>query len=556
MEVIRKHAVKNALDFGKADKKAVLGKVLAESPELREKIGEILPLIEQIVAEVNALPKEQLAKEVEQFEYIEKKEKKAGLPELENPKNVVLRFAPNPSGPLHLGHSRAAILNDEYAKMYNGKLVLRVEDTDPSRVDPQAYKMIEEDLEWLGVESHETVIQSERLDIYYEHCEKLIEMGNAYVCACSAEAFQKLRVEGEACKCRTNEIQDNLEKYKKMFTDYKEGEAVVRLKTDLTLKDPSMRDFPVMRVSEHPHPRAKDKRVYPLMNFAVTIDDHFNGLTHVLRGKDHIPNIRKQRFIYDYFAWTPPEYIHYGRLKVEELALSTSKTKEGIEKGEYTGWDDVKLGTIRSMAKRGIQPGAIRRAMIDVGTKRSDIKFSWKNLYAYNRELIERDADRYFFVDDPKELRVTGAPEIEVQAPLHPDFKERGNRNLGKIKEKETVKFYLPSSDFELLKKGEFLRLMEAYNVEITDKKENKALAKFASRELEEARKKKAKLIHWTLADNNVKVKVISPDGVISGYGEPDLKNVKVGDIIQFERFGFVRLDNKNDELVFYFAHK
>ena len=167
MEVIRKHAIKNALDFGKADKKAVLGKVLAESPELRDKVGEILPLIEQIVAEVNAMPKEQLEKDVKQFEYIAKKEKKVGLPELENPGDVVLRFAPNPSGPLHLGHARAAVLNDEYAKQYKGKLVLRMEDTDPSRVDPDAYKMIEEDLEWLGVVSHELVIQSERLEIYY-----------------------------------------------------------------------------------------------------------------------------------------------------------------------------------------------------------------------------------------------------------------------------------------------------------------------------------------------------------------------------------------------------
>ena len=557
MEVIRKHAIKNALDFGKADKNAVLGKVLAESPELRGKVSEILPLIEQIVAEVNAAPKEQLEKDAKQFEYIAKKEKKVGLPELENPENVVLRFAPNPSGPLHLGHARAAILNDEYAKKYKGKLVLRIEDTDPSRVDPDAYPMIEEDLEWLGVVSHEKIIQSERLEIYYEHCEKLIESGHAYVCTCSAEAFQKLRVKGEACPCRINETQDSLEKYKKMFSKFKGGEAVVRLKTDLELKDPSMRDFPLMRISEHPHPKALGKRVYPLMNFAVTIDDHFNGLTHVLRGKDHIPNIKKQRFIYDYLGWTPPEYIHYGRLKVEELALSTSKTKEGIEKGEYTGWDDAKLGTIRAMAKRGIQPEAIRKAMIDVGTKPSDIKLSWKNLYAYNRELIERDANRYFFVDGPRELTVTGAPGMEPRAPLHPDFKDKGTRNLGKITQDETTKFYISDSDLAAIKNGEFLRLMEAFNIEIVDKKETKADATFVSKELEEARKKKAKLVHWTLAKNSIKVKIISQEGIIEGYGEPDLKNLKVNDIIQFERFGFVRLDEiKDDEMIFYFSHK
>ncbi|MEE8403682.1 MAG: glutamate--tRNA ligase, partial [Candidatus Hydrothermarchaeaceae archaeon] len=398
MDVIRKHAVKNAVDFGKADKKAVLGKVLAESPELRDRVREILPLIEKIVAEVNAVSMEQLGVEVKKFEFAKKKEKRTGLLELKNTENVVLRFAPNPSGPLHLGHSRAAVLNDEYAKRYKGKLILRIEDTDPSRVDPDAYDMIDEDLEWLGVTCHEKVIQSERLGIYYGYCEKLVERGNAYVCTCESVTFRKLRIDGIACACRKNSAQENIEKYKKMFTDYREGEAVVRLKTDLGLKDPSLRDFPLMRISEHPHPRAKGRRVYPLMNFAVTVDDHLTGLTHVLRGKDHIPNIKKQGFIYDYFGWTPPEYIHYGRVKIEELALSTSKTKEGIEKGEYSGWDDVRLGTLRAMAKRGIRPEAIRKAMIEVGTKRSDIRFSWKNLYAYNRELIERDANRYFFV--------------------------------------------------------------------------------------------------------------------------------------------------------------
>lgn len=556
MEIIRKHAIKNALDFGKANKKAVLGKVLAESPEFRKKVGEILPLIEKVVEEVNAAPREQLEEEIKRFKFLEKKKKRVGLPELKNHEHIVLRFAPNPSGPLHLGHSRAAVLNDEYARQYGGKLILRIEDTDPSRVDPDAYQMIEEDLQWLGVKVHEKIVQSERLDIYYDYCEKLLEMGNAYVCICNPEAFQKYRSEKIACPCRKNSIEENLERYKKMFTSYRAGEAVVRLKTDICMKDPSMRDFPLMRISEHSHPKIEGRRVYPLMNFAVTVDDHLMGLTHVLRGKDHISNTKKQGFIYDYFGWTQPEYIHYGRLKIEELALSTSKTKEGIEKGEYSGWDDVMLGTLRAMAKRGIQPGAVRKVMLDVGVKRSDIRLSWKNLYAYNKELIERAANRYFFVDSPMELTVTGCDDMEFFAPLHPDFKERGNRNLGKISKNETAKFYISSQDFKDLKPGEFIRLMSACNIEVTSKTGTQAEGRFLSGGLDEARRVKARLIHWTLPKNSVKVKVISPEGLMHGYGEPDLKNLKVGEIIQFERFGFLRLDARNDEMIFYFAHK
>ncbi len=554
MEVIRKYAVKNAIDFGKAETKAVLGKVLADSPELRGRVAELIPLIEKIVEEVNDASKGELEGEIKKYEFIKKKERRTGLSELKNTENVVLRFAPNPSGPLHLGHSRAAVLNDEYAKRYDGKLILRIEDTDPARVDPDAYDMIEEDLKWLGVKFHEKEIQSDRLDIYYDYCKKLLEMGNAYVCICNPNAFQQHRVEKAECSCRKNKSKENLAKYERMFAEYREGAAVVRLKTGMELKDPSMRDFPLMRISEHPHPRVKERRVYPLMNFSVAIDDHLSGMTHVLRGKDHIPNIKKQGLIYDCFGWAPPEYIHYGRLKIEELALSTSKTKEGIEKGEYSGWDDVKLGTLRAMKRRGIQPAAIRKAMIDVGTKRSDIKFSWKNLYAYNRDLIERDAKRYFFIDDPKELMVAGTLEFEITAPLHPDS-DLGIRKLGRTSQGET-KFYISGSDFEIMEPGKLIRLMEALNIELTDKKEATADAKFVSRDLEDARQKKAKLVHWVLGENLVKVRVISPDGTIQGFGEPDLMNVKVGEIIQFERFGFVKLDKKNDEMVFYFTHK
>jgi glutamyl-tRNA synthetase len=555
-EVIYKHALKNALVYGRARPKAVLGKVLAELPELREKASEVLSLVEEVVGEVNSLPVEKQKEEIARFEFIEKKEEKKALPELPKAEKVVLRFAPNPSGPLHLGHTRAAVLNDEYAKRYGGRLILRFEDTDPSRVDPLAYRMIEEDLQWLGVRIHETIVQSERLDIYYEYARKLIEMGKAYVCTCDPKEFQKLRMAKRACGCREARVEENLERYEKMFTEYREGEAVVRLKTSLDLPDPSMREFPILRISEHPHPRAAGRRVYPLMNFSVTIDDHLMGLTHVLRGKDHIANTEKQKFIYKYLGWTPPEFIHYGRLKIEGLALSTSGIRRGIAEGGYSGWDDVRLGTLRAMRKRGIRPEAIRRAMIDVGVKRADISFSWKNLYAHNKDLVEEEANRYFFVEDPKEIVVEDCTSREISAPLHPDFPERGKRGMVIRTKNGRAKLYISSSDFKILKEGEFTRLMEAFNVEILRKEEATVISKFRSDELEEARKRKARLIHWVPAEDNMSVSVIAPGGTIVGLGEPDLRNVEVDEVIQFERFGFVRVDEVNEEIVVYFAHK
>ncbi len=555
-EVIYKHALKNALDYGRADSRAVLGKVLAELPELRKKVNEILPAVEEIVREVNSLPREKLGEEIEKYEFIEKKEKRTELPELANAENIVLRFAPNPSGPLHFGHCRAAILNDEYAKKYNGKFILRLEDTDPARVDRKAYDMILHDLEWLDVDIDEVLIQSDRLDIYYEYARKLIEIGTAYVCTCAQEQFQKLRNSGISCECRKNSIAANLDRFEKMFAEYSEGGAVVRLKTDLGLPDPAMRDFVVLRITDEPHPRVKGRRVYPLYNFSVAVDDHLMNVTHVLRGKDHIINTRKQEFIYDYFGWKKPGFIHYGLLKIEGLELSTSLTAKGIKEGEFSGWDDVRLGTLLAMKRRGIQPEAIRKAMLDVGIKDTDISFSWKNLYAYNRGLVEPRANRYFFVSSPRELLIENCIDKVVYAPLHPDFPDKGKRKLEIKAEKGKAWVYISRDDFETLKEGKIFRLMEAFNIEILKKEGNKATSKFHSEELEKARKIKARLIHW-VPKENIKVRVIAPEGMIEGFGEVNLKNSRAGDIVQFERFGFVRVDEagKNGRVV-YFAHK
>ncbi len=552
-EIIYKYAVKNAYDYGKADEKAVLGKIFAERKELRSRAKEIIPIVKEVVDEVNRLPKEKIEEEVKRFKYVAKKVEK-GLKDLPNAdKGVVMRFAPNPSGPLHIGHARAAILNDEYVKRYKGRLILRIEDTDPARILPEAYEMIEEDLAWLGVKYHEKVIQSDRLNIYYEYARKLIELGKAYVCTCEQEKFQKLKLAKKACECRGLSVEENLERFEKMFTEYREGEAVVRLKTDLAHKDPSVRDFVILRICETPHVRV-DARVYPLMNFSVAVDDHLLGVTHVLRGKDHIANTVKQRFIYRYFNWNEPIFIHYGIMKIEGLTLSTSKIREGIEKGIYSGWDDIRLGTLRALKRRGITPEAIRKAMIEIGIKESDINFSWKNLYAYNKEIIEPKANRYFFVFDPKEIIISGAETKTYKALLHPSFKDRGFRELKIVAENGTAKVYISADDFEKLEEGEFLRLMDAFNIIIEKKEKDKAYARYAGEDLKEAREKKAKLIQWVCV--GIETIVLSPEGEYRGLAEDNLKDVPVDSIVQFERFGFVRIDSKNEKIVAYYAHR
>jgi len=553
-EIIYKYALINAVKHkGKAMEKAVIGAVMSNEPQLRKKAQKVLEETKNIVERVNKLtPREQeeelkrLGIKVEEKRGAEKKKKE--LPPLPNIKEkVILRFAPNPSGPLHIGHARAAILNHEYAKKYNGKLILRMEDTDPRRVDPQAYKMIQEDLEWLGIKWDQLIIQSDRIPTYYDHAKRLLQEGGGYICTCKPERFKKLKDESKPCPCRNLPKEENLKRWEKM-QGMSEGEAVLRVKTDLKHRNPAIRDWVGLRIVEEAHPRTGRKyRIYPTMNFAVTIDDHLLGITHVLRGKDHITNTEKQKYLYNHFNWDPPTFIHYGRLHMDNIQLSTSKTRKGIQEGTYKGWDDPRLGTIRAIKRRGIQVQAIREAMIEIGAKIADSTLSWEKIYGLNRNIVDEIADRYFFVSDPIPFKIRNLPEdlkATIKRPLHPDHPERGYRQIpfnGRV--------YIQKED---LKGAELLRLVDAVNVKI----KNKDL-EYHSSSLKEARRHNARIIHWVPMEGSIPANVIMPSTkIIEGLVEPDAKKLKTDQLVQLERFGFARVDKTNKKIIFYYTHK
>ena len=185
-EAIRKYALQNACLFGgKANPKAVMGKVLAERPDLRSKAKEVSAAAEEVCREVEGMPFEDIQRAVEAIDpnllKRTKTERRNVLPDLPGAVEgkVVMRMALGPSGPLHIRHTRVALLNDEYVKRYKGKYIDRLEDTNPEKIDPEAYRMIPEDLAWLGVHVDETVVQSDRFEIYYDLARQLVDLGKA-----------------------------------------------------------------------------------------------------------------------------------------------------------------------------------------------------------------------------------------------------------------------------------------------------------------------------------------------------------------------------------------
>jgi len=550
-EIIRRYAVENALNYGKAQPKNVLGKVLAEDLNLRKKTHEVIPEVNKVVKEVNKLGKAALEREFATYGFQKKAEKKRGiladLPNVKGP--VVMRFAPNPSGPLHIGHARTAVLNDEYVKKYGGRLILRLEDTDPKRVEKDAYHMIGEDLKWLGVNIDEILTQSSRLAVYRDFAVRLIKQGNAYVCSCGQERFKKFKDSGKACPCRINPIEKNIELWNEM-QDGKVG-RVLNLKTDMTHKNPAMRDFPIMRVEHEHHPlTGRDWDLYPLMNFSIVVDDHLSGMTHVLRGKDHIVNTQRQLFIYDYFGWKPPEFIHNGLLNIEGVNLSTSVIKKGIDEGVYKNWSDVQLGTLRALKRRGIQPEAIRTVMKMIGIGDADVRFDWSALYAENKKIIDEKANRYFFVPNPEEIWVKGIPEEAdvIRVPLHPDYPKRGYRDIIFKRSDGTTKMFIPKKDAERLKKGSMIRLKNFCNIKIEEVRP--LMAKYVEG------KDLGVPIVQAVPEGNLGCEVIGPEKKTAGFCEMDCRNLDHDDIIQFERFGFCRVSRVDEtSLLCYFAH-
>jgi glutamyl-tRNA synthetase len=574
-ELIRKIALLNAIQHhGKAQEGPVIGKLLAERRELRAKVNEISDIVGEVVQDVNSLPLNKQRRIVEEKwpetlvkERVEEEKRLPPLPNVDRYAQVVTRFSPNPDCVLHLGSARAIILCYEYARLYKGRFFLRFEDTDPKLKRPVLglYNSVREDLAWLGCKPDEEFIQSDRIPIYYDYAEKLLTDGNAYVCTCQQQEFKERTLAEKPCKCRDLPLEEQLERWRRMLDGgYGEGEVVVRVKTDLNHPNPAVRDWPALRIidaEKYPHPRVGSKyHVWPLYNFACGIDDHLMGVTHIIRGKEHLTNKVRQEYMYRYLGWRYPDAIHYGRLKITGAFLSKSKIVQGIREGLFNGWDDPRLATFAALRRRGVTPEAIRRLIIDVGPKTSDVVLSWENLYAHNRKILDPIANRYFFVHSPIELTVRNIPEtFTAKIDLHPDYPERGVREYAVTPEGEEghARFWISREDVDASKVRNVIRLMELFNIRIENVDAYSAEAVFSSKSYRQARKVGAPLIHWIPIGAGMPCQVVMPDAAsVEGIAEKACEQLRPNDVVQFERFGFVRIDRVNTKLTAYFAHR
>lgn len=562
LEIIEKYTLQNAVKYEAVpQEKAVLGKIMGIAPHLRNRVPDVTEAIREIAGNLNKTTPEEWRRKLSDVapdlleEIFVKKEPEKGLKALPNAEKgkVVMRFAPNPNGPPTIGSSRGMIVNSEYVKKYDGKFILRFDDTDPDqkRPMPEAYGWYVDDFKWLDVVPDKIIYASDRFDIYYSIAEQLIEAGHAYVCFCDGETFKSLKDKKQACPHRDATPEENMKHWKKMLAgDYEEREAVLRIKTDIQHKDPALRDWGAFRIlkKDHPRPEIGDKYiVWPLLDFEGAIEDHLLQTTHIIRGKDLQDSGKRQKYIYDYLGWTYPVTLHWGRVRIEEFGkLSTSGIRRDIEAGIYTGWDDPRLPTVQAIRRRGIRPEALKKFMIEMGVGETDVSMSMESLYAENRKFVDPTAHRMFFVADPVELEIDGYNGGIVKAPLHP-----GQPEMREIKTGSTI--VVTKEDAAEFREATKLRLKDLGNVEITSVSPLKA--KYIDNSMDTTKKEKMKIIHWAPIDG-IRVTVLGPDGNRTGIGEKQITK-ELDKVVQFERFGFCRIDAVNgDEVIAYFAHK
>jgi glutamyl-tRNA synthetase len=561
---IRKMSLQNAYEHGGETRdKIILGKILGTKADLRSKIKEISPEISEIVASVNQLSSEEQEKEIkENFpEILVPKEKiieREGLPELKDAEHgkVITRFPPEPNGYPHIGHAKAAIINSEYAKMYDGKFILRMDDTNPEAERMEYHAAIKVGLEWLGIEFDIVKSTSDDMELFYEKGNELINSGKAYVCTCKRDDISKNRRERKACKCSTENIEKNNKNWEKMNEKFKPGDAIVRFRGDMKADNAVMRDPVLFRIIEGKHYTLGEKyRIWPSYDMAVAIEDSIDGVTHAFRSKEF--ELRKELIdaILDALNMRKPAQGFFSRLEFKGMPISKRIIKPLIEEGKVSWYDDPRLPTLEALRRRGIKPEAIRKFIMSLGLTKANTLAPFDALEAFNRKFVDADSIRLFMVKNAKKLTLQNFAMSSVEIPNHPI------KDMGKRKIEIDGNFYISGDDAQSIKEGTQIRLLGLGNVNIT-----KAGIDFEGEFVEDGETTDIAKIQWVPQKTAHEIKMIVPKTLFNGeefnedsleefdvYTEPHYLQLKEGEEIQFVRFGYCRKDSQNQAI---FTHK
>ncbi len=560
--IIRKHVLKNAFEYGKANPGSVVGKVIGEYPDAKSDMKTTMAKINSEVASINKLSKAEIEKEMSGFEYAKKEEESKGItvPDAVDGA-VIVRYPPEPNGWPHIGHAKAFCLSSEIAKTYHGKIILRWDDTNPEAEKPEFLVAIRDGIKWLGLGWDEEVYCSDYIPQMYKLCQKLLAQGDAYVCSCPQEEIAKSRERMERCAHGSATSQENLDSWKRMLEGkLSEGEATVRLTGDMESQNTVMRDPTIFRIITTPHYRqGKKYRVWPTYDFQGAVMDSILGITHPIRSKEYELRDEAYIFLLEKLKLRVPRMITISRLAIKNAPISKRLLRPFVESGKLMGWNDPRLPTLAGLERRGILPDAIRAFVLSFGISKVESEPTWEALLAQNRKLLDPISQHYFFVAEPAHLEVKGLESKTIQLKKHPK-KDMGMRSID-----ADSMLLIAGSDAKQLKSGEVFRLKDLCNVKlgVRGDRPNGFSGEVLNDEMVE------KKIQWVSEKSSIDCEVLVPKDLLDGSGHFDDKSLEIikgrcerscidleqGTIIQFERFGYCRLDKKSKgKLTFIFS--
>jgi glutamyl-tRNA synthetase len=564
--LLRKFALLNALSHnGSADKGAVIARVMAEQSDLRSESKRVSAIATEVLSEINGLDQSKqksilqeefpdtLQSEIRRKEEQSKKdsEKTIELPPLEDAKmgEVVTRFPPEPNGYMHIGHTKAAILGSEYAKMYKGKFIMRFDDTNPAAEKREYYSAFLDDFVWLGIKPDAIRNSSDDMDRFYQFAEQMIESESAYICSCTQERMRELRGRGDECEHRRQSTIENLNLWRKMISkELSKSEATLRFRGDMKSLNTTMRDPVIFRIIDQPHPLLGNKyMVWPTYDFAGPVEDSLDGVTHAMRSKEYELRDELYYAILQSLRLRKPRVIEFSRLNLQDTTVSKRSLRKLIQDKLVEGWDDPRLPTISGLRRRGFLALAIRQFILSMGVSKVESQPTWDLLESFNRKLLDPIAKRYFFVPDPIKLKVSEAPKIKVTLKYHPE------ENLGERSIEINDSFFISRGDVDNLKEGSRVRLIEAYNVQVTDVGKDSIQAKYDG----EDRVPELRKLQWVSEGEEIPLRAkipgpllvndqFNPESlkIIDGVAEGSASQIEIGKIVQFVRFGFCRKDS------------
>lgn len=555
VEVARRYAVKNAIDYGQAMPGPIVSKLMA----LRQgSIEEASKVANEAAAWANAMSKDDLKSEYAKYAEgfaVEKKEKeeKTAKPKMELPGAVkgsfVTRFPPEPNGYMHIGHAKAVILEQEFKRIYGGKLLLYWDDSNPEKEKQEFLDSIKRDLDWLGIEFDREVYASDNMEKVYSYAKILIEKGKAYACSCNSERMREMRMKGGECEHRNTGINENLKVFEQMMEgELEEGEVVIRFKGEMKSDNTTLRDPTLMRVKKSKHYRQGSKySLWPLYDLNTPINDYLNGVTDVIRDKNYELRDALYLMILDALGLKRPRIHSEARLVINDNVTSKRELNILIEEEKISGPDDPRLITIAGLRRRGIRPEAIREFIMRFGMSRSESHIDISMLLDENKKLVDPTAKRLYFVDNPAKVLIEGLEAKSIELKLHP------SANLGSRSYRTDGVFYVSGTDAKAMPMGAIFKLKgftEGFRVDHFE--DSSMMCKI----VDEDAKLKAQ---WVTDRNKIPCQVIMPrpplkkDGefdnesltVVKGFIEDYALKLKEGEMVQLERFGFCILDDK-----------